>query len=181
MSRTILILLVSAVSVFACGESEENPCLLGGDVAAEAWRDGQKIELLATATMGKNFGFQGFKCCYPVDKVEIELSIWNYPNPKEKDREECVHRILIYVDNPAVGEAEPEAIPKDGRLTYRVAYTWGNADQNKWMDYFGGHLSGESQLTITEYADGYISGTFRFEFDNAMLEDGRFTHVPIAR
>jgi len=157
-------------------------CLLGGQTGAEVWHDGQKVELLATATMGKWHGFQGYKFGFRVDQVELQLSIENYPEPKnKKDQEECVHKLAIYVCNPAVGDAEPELFPQGEQLAYRVTYTWGNADWNEVMDNFGGHLSGESRLTITEYADGYISGTFRFVFDNVVLEDGRFTHIPIAR
>ncbi len=166
------------------GDDEGNPCRLGGNTGAEFWRDGQKVEVLASATASKVMGMKDSQPVW-VEKVTVALEIAKYPTPTDKD--ECVQKLTIAVSNPVVGKAEVDGMPENGEMTVTATYGWDNANQDSWLDNVHSHLSNESEVVIKEYADGYISGTFRLVWkadpltktEGVVLEDGSFKHVPV--
>lgn len=181
-----LLLFLSLVGCDSENDSEgSNPCLLGGGTAAEVWRDGQKIELLATAALSKSFAMVDYHPVW-VEAVTVTLSIEKYGASAS---ETCVQRLTFIISNPGEGEGKPDTSSEDEEMTYTATYGWGNSDElmTALDNVATGRLTDESKLLITEYGDGFISGTFTLVwgadpltlFDGVALDEGRFTNVPV--
>jgi len=179
--RAVIMAVAMLLTASGCAsgdDSKGNPCLLGGGAPAEVFRDGEKIELLATATLSKAFAMVDAHPVW-VEQLTIVLSIEKYESPSQ---EECVQKVTLAISNPAVGEAEIDILSKDGASTYNAVYGWGNSDLDGSLDNAAtGNLTEESQLVISEFGEGYVSGTFRLVWsEGVVLEDGKFDHVPVA-